>query len=135
MLKQYADITILYQLALELKLNYLLGRYHKPIIALLIAHLICKGSILRISRWIENSTIKEVIGLDELTTECCMMLWIIWMNVILTLLSKVFLNIGYNLILRQQSICVRQRILIITENTISLHNEKVKMVKFQNLFK
>ena len=61
--KQYADITILYQLALELKLNYLLGRYHKPIIALLIAHLICKGSILRISRWIENSTIKEVIGL------------------------------------------------------------------------
>lgn len=66
--KQYADITILYQLALELKLNYLLGRYHKPIIALLIAHLICKGSILRISRWIENSTIKEVIGLDELTT-------------------------------------------------------------------
>lgn len=66
--QHYADINILYQLALELKLNYLLGKHHKPIIALLIAHLICKDSILRISKWIENSTIKEVIGLDELTT-------------------------------------------------------------------
>ena len=67
--QQYADVSILYQLALELKLNYLLGKHHKPIIALLIAHLICKGSILRVSRWIENSTIKEVIGIEELTTE------------------------------------------------------------------
>ena len=66
--QHYADINILYQLALELKLNSLLGKHHKPIIALLIAHLICKDSILRISKWIENSTIKEVIGLDELTT-------------------------------------------------------------------
>jgi len=66
--QQYADISILYQLALELKLNYLLGKHHKPIIALLIAHLICKGSILRVGRWIENSTIKEVVGLNELST-------------------------------------------------------------------
>ena len=66
--KQYADISVLYQLALELKLNYLLGKHHKPIIALLIAHLICKGSILRIGRWIENSTIKEMVGVNELTT-------------------------------------------------------------------
>lgn len=65
----YADVSILYQLAVELKLNYLLGKHHKAIIALLIAHLICKGSVLRVSRWIENSTIKEVIGLNELTTE------------------------------------------------------------------
>jgi len=61
-------ISVLYQLALELKLNYLLGKHHKPIIALLIAHLICKGSILRIGRWIENSTIKEMVGVNELTT-------------------------------------------------------------------
>jgi transposase len=66
--QHYADINILYQLALELKLNYLLGKHHKPIIALLIAHLVCKDSILKISKWIENSTIKEVIGLDALTT-------------------------------------------------------------------
>ena len=67
--QQYADVSILYQLAVELKLNYLLGKYHKPIISLLIAHLICKGSIFRVARWIENSTIKEVVGLNELTTE------------------------------------------------------------------
>lgn len=67
--QHYADISILYQLAKELKLNYLLGKHHKPIIALLIAHLICKGSILRVSKWIERSTIKEVIGLNELTTD------------------------------------------------------------------
>jgi transposase len=67
--QQYADVSVLYQLAVELKLNYLLGKHHRPIIALLIAHLICKGSILRVSKWIENSTIREVIGLNELTTE------------------------------------------------------------------
>lgn len=67
--KHFADVSILHQLCLELKLNYLLGNQHKQIIALLIAHLICKGSILRVSKWIENSTIKEVLGLEELTTE------------------------------------------------------------------
>lgn len=67
--QQYADVNVLYQLATELKLNYLLGKHHKPIIALLIAHLICKGSVLKISKWIAHSTIKEVLGLEELSTE------------------------------------------------------------------
>jgi transposase len=67
--QQYADVIILYQLALELKLNFLLGKHHKSIIALLIAHLICKSSIFRLSKWIERSTIKEVVGLEDLTTE------------------------------------------------------------------
>ena len=67
--QHYANISVLHQLAMELKLNYLLGKHHKAIIALLIAHLICKGSILRVSKWIEDSTIKEVLGLNELTTE------------------------------------------------------------------
>jgi transposase len=67
--QQYADVQVLYQLANELKLNYLLGKHHKPIIALLIAHLACKGSILRLSKWIEHSAIKEIVGLPELTTE------------------------------------------------------------------
>ena len=67
--KHYADISVLYQLAIELKLNYLLGKHYKPILALLIAHLICKGSILKLSKWIENSTINEVLGLSGLTTE------------------------------------------------------------------
>src|SRR5882757_2967990 len=55
--KHYADVAVLHQLAIELNLNYLLGKHHKPIIALLIAHLICKGSIMRVSKWIEQSTI------------------------------------------------------------------------------
>lgn len=67
--KHYADIKILYQLSLELKLNYLLGKHHKPIIALLIAHLICKGSIVKLNKWIESSTICEIIGLENLSTE------------------------------------------------------------------
>ncbi|MEO6000391.1 MAG: transposase [Chitinophagaceae bacterium] len=67
--QQYADVSVLHQLALELNLNYLLGKHQKAIIALLIAHLICKGSIWRVSKWIENSTSKEVLGLNELTTE------------------------------------------------------------------
>lgn len=67
--QQYAEISILYQLSKELKLNYLLGKHHKPIIALLIAHLLCKSSVLRMGKWIEGTTIKEVIGLDALTTK------------------------------------------------------------------
>lgn len=67
--KQYADLSVLHQLAVQLNLNLLLGKHHKSIIALLIAHLICRGSILKMSRWVEQSTIKEVVGLNELTTE------------------------------------------------------------------
>jgi transposase len=67
--QQYADVAILYQLAVELKLNYLLGKHHRSIIALLIAHLICKSGIFRVSKWIERSTIREVVGLEDLTTD------------------------------------------------------------------
>jgi transposase len=67
--KHYADVSVLYQLCLSLNLNYLLGKHSKAIIALLIAHLICKGSILRVSKWIEQSTIKEVLDISELTIE------------------------------------------------------------------
>lgn len=67
--KQYADISILYQLGKELNLNYLLGKHHKPIIALLIAHLLCKSSVLKMGQWIEQSTVSEILGLEGLTTE------------------------------------------------------------------
>lgn len=67
--KHYADVTVIYQLCKQLNLHYLLGKHHKAIIALLIAHLVCKGSILRISEWIDQSTIKETVGLDEITTD------------------------------------------------------------------
>jgi len=68
-MKQYADISILYQLAKELSLNYLLGKNHKPITALLIVHLLCKCSVLKMGKWIEQSTVKEIISLDQLTKE------------------------------------------------------------------
>jgi len=67
--QHYADITVLRQLAVELGLNYLLGKHHKTILALLIAHLICNGSVLKLSKWIENSTLREDLGINELTTE------------------------------------------------------------------
>lgn len=67
--QHYADISVLWQLSKEIKLNYLLGRHHKNIIALLIAHLVCKGSVLRMAKWIEQSTLKEELGLNELTIE------------------------------------------------------------------
>jgi transposase len=67
--KRYADVAVLHQVSLDLKLNYLLGKHHKSIIALLIAHLLCKGSVLRLSKWIEQSTIKETLGIPELSTE------------------------------------------------------------------
>lgn len=67
--KYYADVSVLNQLCTSLNLNFLLGKHHKAITALLIAHLICKGSILRVSKWIEQSTIKEVLGISELTIE------------------------------------------------------------------
>jgi transposase len=67
--KQYADVSVIYQLCSQLNLNYLLGKHHKPIIALLIAHLLCKRSVLKISEWIEHSTVRETIGLDSISTE------------------------------------------------------------------
>lgn len=67
--KYHANVAVLHQLALELRLNYLLGKHHKSVFALLIAHLLCKGSILRMSKWITHSTIKETLGLSELTIE------------------------------------------------------------------
>jgi transposase len=67
--KHYGDVSVIYQLCKQLNLNYLLGKHHKSILALLIAHLVCKGSILRISEWIDQSTIKETVGLDEISIE------------------------------------------------------------------
>lgn len=67
--KHYADVSVIYQLCVQLNLNFLLGKHHKPIIALLIAHLVCKGSILKIAEWIKHSAIKDVVGLDDISTE------------------------------------------------------------------
>jgi hypothetical protein len=67
--KQYADVSVLYQLALSLNLDSLLGKHHRSIMALLIAQILCKGSILRVSKWLERSTVRDTLGLAELSIE------------------------------------------------------------------
>lgn len=67
--KYHTDVTVLYQLTRELNLHELLGKHHQSILALLIAHLLCKGSIVKIGRWINSSTIKETLGIPALTIE------------------------------------------------------------------
>ena len=53
--KHYADVSVIHQLCNQLNLSYLLGKHHKSIIALLIAHIVCKGSILKIDDWIHHT--------------------------------------------------------------------------------
>ena len=65
--KQYADVSVLYQLACSLRLDSHLGKHHRSILALLIAQILCKGSILRVSKWLERSTIRVTLGLPELS--------------------------------------------------------------------
>ncbi len=67
--KHYADVSVLYQLALSLKLDSLLGKHHKSIIALLIAQTLCKDSILRVSKWMEHSTVRETLSIPDLSIE------------------------------------------------------------------
>ena len=55
-----------HQLALELNIIICQERI---IIALSIGLLISKGSVTKITSWVENSTIKEVLGIEQLPTE------------------------------------------------------------------
>jgi transposase len=67
--KTFAEISILFQLCQQLKLDILLGRHSKAIIALLISNLLCKGSITKIGRWIENSDLKSILGIESISTD------------------------------------------------------------------
>jgi transposase len=67
--KRFADIKALIHLAYELKLNYLLGKHHKFILAMVIAHLLCKGSVLKISSWVQHTLLLEQLGLETLSTK------------------------------------------------------------------
>jgi transposase len=66
--KRFADIKVLIQLARELKLDHLLGKHHNSILAIVIAHLLCKGSILKISSWVEHTLLFEQLGTEALST-------------------------------------------------------------------
>lgn len=67
--KRYADIRVLLQLAKELKLNYLLGEHYKSIISVVVAHLLCKGSILKMASWIDQTSLSEELGEKSLSTK------------------------------------------------------------------
>ena len=66
--KRYADIKVLLDLGRELKLPALLGKHHKSILAIVVAHLLCKGSILKISSWTEHTLLFEQLGSEALST-------------------------------------------------------------------
>jgi hypothetical protein len=66
--KRYADIKALLHLCYELKLQYLLGKHHKPVIAMVIAHLLCKGSVVKIAEWIQHTMLYEELDMEQLTT-------------------------------------------------------------------
>jgi hypothetical protein len=66
--KRYADIKALLHLTHELNLSYLLGKHHKPIIAMVIAHLLCKGSVVKITEWITHTMLYEELDMEYLTT-------------------------------------------------------------------
>jgi transposase len=65
--KRFADIKVLIQLAYELKWNYLLGKHHKSILAIVIAHLLCKGSILKMSSWVQHTLLFEQLDSEALS--------------------------------------------------------------------
>ena len=65
----YGDVSVLYQLCIQLKLNYLFGKQYKLIITLLIAHIVCKGSIVKIFDWIKKSAILNIVDLSKLTMD------------------------------------------------------------------
>jgi transposase len=48
-------------------LNYLLGKHYKSILAIVIAHLLCKGSILKMSSWVQHTLLFEQLGSEALS--------------------------------------------------------------------
>jgi transposase len=67
--KNFGNVSVFVQLCKQLNLHVLLGDHYKSIITLLIGHLLCKGSIKKILSWIDKSTIKEELEIDEISTE------------------------------------------------------------------
>ena len=66
--KRYADIKVLVDLSRELELHHLLGKHHRSILAIVVAHLLCKGSILKMSSWVEHTSLFEQLGSEALST-------------------------------------------------------------------
>jgi len=67
--KRYMDIEILHRLSLELGLPKLLGNYHKPLLAMIYAHLLQKNSIRQLPEWIEHTTICDSLQCETISTK------------------------------------------------------------------
>jgi hypothetical protein len=67
--KRYADIKVLLDLSHDLELPSLLGRHYKSILAIVVGHLLCKGSILKMASWVEHTMRFEHLGTEALSTK------------------------------------------------------------------
>ena len=67
--KRYLDIEILHRLSLDLGLPHLLGDYHKPLLAMIYAHLLQKNSIRQLPEWIEHTTICDSLQCESFSTK------------------------------------------------------------------
>jgi transposase len=67
--KRYLDIEILHRLACELGLPEMLGKYHKPLLAMVYAHLLQKKGIYKLPEWFEHTTIYDVLQCKPFTTK------------------------------------------------------------------
>lgn len=67
--KRYMDIELLHRLAVELRLPELLGMLHRPLLAMIYAHLLQKGSIYKLPEWIDHTTICDSLDCKNITTK------------------------------------------------------------------
>jgi len=67
--KRYADVRVLLQLARELKLDQLLGKHHKAIMVMVIAHLLCRKSVLGLADWTTHTSLYEELETEPMSTQ------------------------------------------------------------------
>ncbi|OSS41291.1 hypothetical protein DESAMIL20_844 [Desulfurella amilsii] len=64
--KQYLDYKILHLISNEMGLTEVLGKYAKYILLLVYTQIISRKSIYRLPEYIEQTTLKELLGLVQL---------------------------------------------------------------------
>jgi transposase len=67
--KRYLDIEVLHRLACELGLPEMLGKRHKPLLAMVYAHLLQKKGINKLPEWFEHTTMYNVLQCKPFTTK------------------------------------------------------------------
>lgn len=67
--KRYLDIQIVHQLSSEIGLPGMLGDYYQPILAMVYAHLLQRGSINRLPEWFDRTTIYDSLQCEPFSTK------------------------------------------------------------------